>query len=341
MRKFSAISWVLPFDSKPLNKESFVQKINISPPRRANSIFNLHFDIVHGCQLRCVGCPNSTLKPKIKRISVEDFNTCLGNIDVRHVHTMRLFNYGEPLLHKKLAEIVEQIPRQKWKASIVEISTNGQKVNWDDFENMLKLEVVNSLVISCDGDGSPEDYERLRPPSKWEKFIEFLERARELRDRWSPATQLRTRTVISDAVVKQRWNKLLRPLGWQPEFRGWMNLPEAQEHLSGRKTQSIEKACFFLAEPEKFTTNPWHSDVNLLYVDWDGTVVPCCIHPQAGVLGNLRQQTYNEILNGSLRNNFIHKMNTDRASMSICGNCEMGPPGNEGPSFWSVLDLHD
>ena len=37
---------------------------------RATSIYNLHFDIVHGCQLRCVGCPNSILQPKIKRMPV-------------------------------------------------------------------------------------------------------------------------------------------------------------------------------------------------------------------------------------------------------------------------------
>jgi radical SAM protein with 4Fe4S-binding SPASM domain len=313
-----------------------VQKLKISPHRHANSIFHLHFDIVHGCQLRCVGCPNSTLQPKVKRISVDDFNICLGNIDVQAIHTMRLFNYGEPLLHKQLAEIVEQISRQKWKTSIVEISTNGQKVNWVDFENMLKLQVVNSLIISCDGDGTPEKYERLRPPSKWEKFMEFLERARELRDRWSPATQLRTRTVIDDAGDKNHWNKLLRPLGWQPEFRGWMNLPEAKEHLSNRKIQVPEKACYFLADPSRFRNKLWCGEVNLLYVDYDGTVVPCCIHPQAGRLGNLMHNTYNQILNSSKRMDFINTMNSDRASMSICGNCEMGPPGNEGPSFWSV-----
>ena len=27
-----------------------------------------------------------------------------------------------------------------------------------------------------------------------------------------------------------------------------------------------------------------------LYVDHDGTVVPCCVHPRAGVLGNLKTQ---------------------------------------------------
>ena len=132
-----------------------MDQIPIHTPRRYDSIFNVHFDIVHGCQLRCIGCPNSTLKPRIRRIAVEDFARCLRNIDVSHIHTFRLFNYGEPLLHKQLAECVEQIPQQSWKASIVEISTNGQKVYWDNFEEMLKLQVVNRLIISCDGDGTP------------------------------------------------------------------------------------------------------------------------------------------------------------------------------------------
>jgi len=151
-----------------------------APPKH---LYTLHFDIVHGCQLRCVGCPNSTLEPKIQRISVEDFALCLGNIDVERIHTLRLFNYGEPLLHKQLSSIVAQIPRQRWKASVVEISTNAQWVDWHDFEEALKQEVITRLCVSCDGDGSPEQYEELRPPSKWEKLIEFLDRAAYLRDK--------------------------------------------------------------------------------------------------------------------------------------------------------------
>lgn len=180
-------------DSIPSTATPFVQ------PKQ---LYMLHFDIAHGCQLRCVGCPNSTLLPKIKRISVEDFRTCLGNIDVEHIHTMRLFNFGEPLLHKHLAEIISVIPQQRWKVSIVEISTNAQLVNWADFENALKLEVVNRLVVSCDGDGTPEEYERLRTPSKWSHLLEFLDRARELRDRWSPALQLVTKPLC--AVLRTR-----------------------------------------------------------------------------------------------------------------------------------------
>lgn len=301
------------------------------------SIYNFHFDIVHGCQLRCLGCPNTTLLPKIQRISVEDFRQCLANVDVDRVHTLRLFNFGEPLLHKELAELVAVIPEQRWRASIVEISTNAQQVNWSDFEEMLKLEVVNRIAVSCDGDGTPDEYERLRPPSKWSKLVEFLERTRELRDRWSPATELVTRTIVQEREDKHRWRKLLQPRGWAPEFRTWMHLPESANNMVGRDTVVPEGRCFFMSEPRDFKHHPWGGEIRFLYVDWDGTVVPCCAHPQAARLGNLKEELYSQILGGSKRGSFVAEMESNRRGMPICGQCEMGPPGQEGPSFQATI----
>ena len=305
------------------------------PPK---SIYVAHIDVVHGCQLRCVGCPNSVLLPKIKRMPRENFAKILANLDVERIHTLRLFNFGEPLLHAELSTLVELIPQQRWKASIVEISTNGQKVYWDDFEAMLKLEVVNRLAVSCDGDGTPEDYERLRPPSKWELFIEFLERTRVLRDRWSPATQLITRTVCDDPEAQRRWREILEPRGWTPEFRGWMALPGSAQNMTGRAVVAPKGACGFLAEPHEFVAHPWGGQINLVYVDWDGTVVPCCMHPKAAVLGNLLEEPYSLIRYGQARERLIALMRQDRASMPICGECDVGPVGREGASFDAAME---
>lgn len=307
------------------------------PFRQPRQIYAVHFDIVHGCQLRCVGCPNSMLEPKIKRISVADFSRCLGNIDVEHVHTLRLYNYGEPLLHKQLSSIVAEIPRQRFKVSLVEISTNAQWVDWHEFEETMKLEIVDKLYVSCDGDGTPADYERLRPPSTWEKLVEFLDRARELRDRWAPSMELCTRTIIRTREDGQRWEEFLRPRGWMPEFRRWMPLPEAKENLTGRAVLVPRGSCVFVANSSEFVDHPWYGEINLLYVDADGTVVPCCMHPKAGTLGNLKKQKYSEILHGKARQAFKDEMDAGRARMSVCGSCDVGPAGKEGPSYWSAI----
>ena len=116
-----------------------------------------------------------------------------------------------------------------------------------------------------------------------------------------------------------------------------MALPEAQENMTGRAVIVPRKPCIFLADPSEFTTHPWFGEVNLLYVDADGSVVPCCMHPRAGVFGNLLTQKFSEILNGDARREMKTAMERNRASMSVCGSCDVGPVGNEGPSFWSAI----
>ena len=299
----------------------------------------MHIDIVHGCQLQCIGCPNSTLMDKVKRIAVTDFATILGNVDVDHVHTLRLFNFGEPLLHRRLDKIVAEIASQKWKPAFVEISTNAQYVDWANFEEMLKLQVVNKIAVSCDGDGSAEKYEALRPPAKMEKLVHFLKKSRELCDKWSPATQLITRTIIDTEEDKENWLKMLLPLGWEPEFRKWMILPDSAENPSQRIAHEVDGSCFFMADSSEFTGNTWQGDIQLLYVDSDGTVVPCCFHPQAGVFGNLLHEKFSDLVMGKKRSEFKSRMEKDRKSMPVCGKCEVGPVGNEGPSFLAANEL--
>lgn len=266
------------------------------------------FDIVHGCQLRCVGCPNSTLKPKIIEISPSDFNVCLKNVDVGRIDLLRLFNFGEPLLHKDLPGILEQIPKQPWEASVVEVSTNAQYHDFSMLTEAFRTGVLDRLVVSCDGDGTPEDYERLRPPSKWEKLLEFLICTKQLRDRYAPYITLISRTICIEPINQQRWRQLLEPIGWTPEFRDWKILPEGQ-NMTGRAPNVPERVCSFMLGDK-------------IYVDYDGTVVPCCVHPRAGVLGSLKTQKLSSILGGDSRRNMLSAMTNARAEMRICGKCE-------------------
>lgn len=271
-------------------------------------IRRLGFDVVHGCQLRCVGCPNSTLKPKISCISIDDFNTCLGNVDVDKVKVFRFFNFGEVFLHPNLLEIIEQIPKQSWHVRTVEICTNAQVYDEEVIEAIFRQGIVNLIVASCDGNGTPEEYERLRTPAKWPKLIRFLEGVAKLRDKYAPKTELHTRSICTDKQDQQRWLNLLRPLGWEPEFRDWIHLPDT-EGRSWSDDVGATNLCEYMRRK------------NRLYVDADGTVVPCCWHPRAFSLGNLKEQTFTEIVNGPRYSEMVQQMTEDRASMPVCGSC--------------------
>ena len=287
-----------------------MKPIQLSPAIEVREIDKFHFELVHGCQLRCLGCPISTLKPKVKHTPVEVFEQCMVNVDVRLIRYLRLFNFGETLLHPQLADCFDVLQRLPYKIDQVEISTNGQHAYWDDLTHVFKSGRLDILAVSCDGDGTPEDYERLRPPGKWSKLIEFLKIAKDLQLKYAPNMKLLTRTICTDPIDQARWSAFLGPLGWQPEFRGWLSLPESIENL-GSQGQFPQNECRYLQR------------LNSLYVDWDGTVIPCCAHPNAGQFGSLKTDTFNSIINGFKRHEMSIAMKHNRKKMPICGQCGM------------------
>ena len=213
-------------------------------------------------------------------------------------------------MHHDLPGILSKIPQQTWQVKSVELSTNAQTVDWKQLEEALKMKILTRLIVSCDGDGTPESYERLRPPSQWSKLITFLRRASALQRRYDPNLCLMTRTIATRKEDQYRWNAICFHFGFTPEFRRWLYLPESQTNMTGRKPTGGKGICSFQAKPKR------------LFVDWDGTVVPCCAHPRAGVLGSLKWQTYNEVMHGTLRNTFLTHMREHRTQMPICGTCE-------------------
>jgi len=289
-------------------------------PAHGKSVLDvLHFDIVGGCNLRCVGCPNSTILNKVTRIEPSVFADCLRNMDVDRVEIFRLFNYGESLLHDDLPAIFDELARApRFSIGWLEVSTNAQVARWDHIEDVLRRRMLDRLVVSCDGDGTPASYERMRPPAKWERLIAFLTKARELRDRHCPDTELMTRTVIFDDAHMATWNAVLEPLGWRPEFRRWINLVGGAEDLSGRNWEPGKGLCSFVGPALG------------LYVDWNGDVVPCCAHPRAAHFGNLSAEKWSAIFSGDKRAAFIDRLQNDRASLEICAKCEFGSQTRSG-----------
>jgi radical SAM protein with 4Fe4S-binding SPASM domain len=268
-------------------------------------------DVVHGCQLRCIGCPNSTLKPKVMHMPAVRVRTILANVDtVRRVQEFRLYNYGEPFLNPELPEIVEVIRPYVvgWRARSVSISTNAQLVDEERIQRVIASGVITILIVSCDGDGTPEDYERLRPPAKWERLMRFLRIASEARAKYNPRMRLSIRTVIERHSAMKRWNALVEPLGYGTIFRTWKALPQSLLTIRNKWDAAPKGACDWAG----------HAD---LFVDWDGTIVPCCAHPKAADLGNIAERKLSELLEN--RQQFFAHMERDRASLPVCGSCNL------------------
>ncbi|MGJ4925561.1 radical SAM protein [Bradyrhizobium sp. HKCCYLS2038] len=283
----------------------------------------VHFDVVGGCQLRCVGCPNSGLNPRPEFISPDLFRRCLANIDVQKITLLRLFNYGEPLLHPQLEEIGRSLRDCPTDINWIEISTNAQCNAEDRLEALVAMGVVNLLTISCDGDGTPAQYEALRPPAKWSKLMSFLSVARDLAARY-PRLHLRARCVIEAPEDKRRWRDVLKPYGVHPEFRGWLQLPDSIRDKARDKVPMGEGGCAIAADPHN------------LYVDHRGNIVPCCFHPGAAFLGNLGESRYSTLFASEARAAFLDALVSRRADMPVCSRCDVGADLNVSPSTDAV-----
>ena len=285
------------------------------PPRSDIGVRRLmcvHFDIVDGCQLQCVGCPNTALHRPVKMIEPEFFRRCLENIDVDVISMLRLFNFGEPLLHKRLVDVMKVVDEFRVgpvRVDMVEVSANAQNVDMVQFEEVLRNGTIDRLIVSCDGDGTKESFERLRRPSKWEKLVKFLEDVANIRAKYNLKITLQTRTIIEGDEPEQRWNSLLLPLGWDPEFRPWYHFPGALENRTGRPLKPGKGRCNQVTEHNMF-------------INADGTVVPCCAHPRAGNFGNLSEFKYSQLFDGPQRNEFLTRLDTERETVPVCNECE-------------------
>ena len=276
---------------------------------RLDRIGTLHFDIVRGCQLRCLGCPNSTLQPTIDHIAPEEFDRCLRNIDVRHVDVLRLFNYGEPFLHPDIKGLLDVLPGQAWKAQRIEVSTNAMIFDEKKVREIIGSGLVTHLFVSCDGDGTPTEFERLRPPAKWNRLIAFLEGASRIKRELGAPIQLGTRSVCVGDDGHARWRGVLEPLGWTPEFREWIALPNTSGRPWNRAVRVTSRACWPLTGVH-------------LFVNCRGDVVPCCAYPDLEPLGNLLRQSFSEIHRGPRKQQRIAHLRAHRVDDHICGQCE-------------------
>lgn len=273
----------------------------------------VNFDIVHGCQLKCIGCAWSTKNEKIRYVSLDNFDLICKNINIKRTKKFRLFNFGEPLLHRELPEIVQRIKKIPWRADRIEISTNGQMYNEERLARTLEQKILNRFYVSCDGDGTPESFEKYRFPGKWDKLIHFLREVKKLRDKYCPETYLGTRTICSEESHRKRWLDILGPMGWVPEFRLMGFGPESIN--SQGKTYTVPKGLCKLV-------NPKSHGMPRLFIDYDGTMVPCCRHPRAYVLGNLLEHDFKTIFKSNRYRDFLKRLGRDRASVEICNQCD-------------------
>jgi len=285
------------------------------------------------CNLRCPECPSGlrSFTRETGNLKTDFFRNTIQQLHKELLYLIFYFQ-GEPYINPKFLEMVKHANDKKIYTIT---STNGHFLNDENAKKTIESG-LDRLIISVDGT-TQDVYENY---SKEGKLETVLQGARNI-VKWKKKLKSNTPHVIFQfLVVKPNEHqipeiyKLAEEIGIDEvklktaqvyDYKeGNPLIPDADMYSRYRReadgTYSLKNKlsndCWKL----------WHSCV----ITWDGMVVPCCFDKDAThELGNLKNESFQEIWNGEAYVDFRSKLVKGRQEIDICVNC------TEGCTVWA------
>jgi radical SAM protein with 4Fe4S-binding SPASM domain len=284
------------------------------------------------CNLRCPECPSglrSFTRPT--GMANEDFLKRAINELAHHLLYITFYFQGEPYLHLGFLELVNHAHT---KNIYTATSTNAHFLHEENARKTVESG-LDRLIISIDGT-TQQSYEHYRVGGNLNKVIEGTQNV----INWKKKLHSRTPYVIFQFLVLKRNEHEMndvKGLGAElgvdevrfksAQFYDFENGNERipmQENFS-RYKKNQDGRFSIKNKLLNHCWKMWHSCV----ITWDGKVVPCCFDKDAQhVLGDLNQQSFDEIWNGENYLQFRQSLLKSRKEIDICSNC------SEGMSVW-------
>jgi organic radical activating enzyme len=287
------------------------------------SLNDVSIDVVDGCNLRCIGCPNSTLKPSVNSIPADTVIDRVRNIDVGKIKRLRLYRYGEPLFNKELPEILVKLKTlNRPKIKEISLSTNAQHRNLSTLEKVLSTGMLDNLAISADGDGTKESFEFMRPPGKFDLLVNFVRSARSFINKNNLNTTISMGITLPHVrIEKMKYiTSKKHEQAWKDAFGEYVDSFDFHKMLKMPGSLLDEVGAFNNLELYETPTGACSSVVERsVYVDGKGIVQPCCWAIDVSNLCDLNNEKFSESLLRRLA--FKSMLDSNRQGSDICSDC--------------------
>lgn len=271
----------------------------------------LQFETNTDCNARCSFCPRTFGLVKRPPMSGELLDIVI-NEWVPHFPTIMPFLYQEPALEPQLPEITCRIKHMNPGASIV-IYTNMGAVDSDMAAQWVLGGNIDYIYISFYGP-TQAIYRKYQPPLDWMKTqvnilnLMSIIRSNNLTKPKVTMWYLHTPELLQfEPQMRRQWERIVDEFGVVP----YETFSGAVPDLDPVTTPLIERPVCSSAL----------SGVNILS---NGDVVPCC-HDYSGsvVFGNIGESSYNEIMHGEKRLEFLHRMTMRQFDQlpDLCRDC--------------------
>ncbi len=287
--------------------------------------FAVSIESYKGCNLQCPGCElgANILNRKNGGISLNDYKMVINQLPKTVFH-INLHFQGEPILNKHLPEMIAYAVN---KNLFVSFSTNALLLT-KDLTNEIISSGLQHIIISVDG-YNQQTYEKYRKGGNFDTLIDnvnyLIKRKKQLHKQY-PLVEMQTIVFSHNETHLDEIKKLAKNLKFDtltfksayvidlesvPEY-----LPKNKKYLRYKYNnenglQLIRKRnhrCF------RFYTNP--------VITHDLDVLPCCFDKNSNfVMGNLKSQTFSEIICGNNYKKFEKMLIENKKSIKMCNNC--------------------
>lgn len=272
----------------------------------SNMIDRAYLEITNICNLSCVFCPKNA-RPK-RKMTLDEFNLLTdrlrGQIKFLYFHLM-----GEPMLHEHLSTFIN-IAREK--GFIPVLTTNGTLLSkgLTAFPHKIQISLHSQEGNDIPTNASMGEYiKEVMDFSTTAATAGTIVVLRLWNQGGFDSKNNEVLDLISQHIAKETWTQ--RYDGWKLtekiylEYDQMFEWPEEE-----REAYDVEEVfCYALR--------------NQIGVLVDGTVVPCCLDHEGAIrLGNLYENTLEEILNSPRAKSLYEGFSRHHATEPLCQRCE-------------------
>lgn len=290
--------------------------------------FNISIEPTTACNLRCPECPSGLRSFTRDTGMMKDglYGNILEQLQDTLVYLYFYFQ-GEPYLNPTFLDMAALASS---KGIYTVTSTNGHFLD-DERARQTVESGLNRVIISIDGT-TQDTYQSYRKEGQLDKVLQGAANLVKWKKQLKSATP---HIIFQFLVVKPNEHqipevyRLAKEIGVDEvklktaqiyDFEHGNPLIPEQDQYSRYAKQSdgtyqiknkLENHCWKL----------WHSSV----ITWDGLVVPCCFDKDAKHrLGDLKTQSFKEVWQGELYQDFRSRVLLSRNEIDICKNCTEG-----------------
>lgn len=281
---------------------------------------------VYGCNFRCGYCIHAldrSLHGYISNKIVMDldfFKKAIDDMKVAgwKIKMLRFAAIGEPLLHKDIAKMVSYA-KQADIAESIDIVTNGSLLTRELSDELVKAGLTR-LRISLEGLSSQDYKKHASVNVDFETMVEnihyFYEHCGD--------TKVYIKIIdymVPDTQTQDKFHKMFQPLCHSLAIEHLTPTIEEIDYneLSGNRENNRPQNGEKLIE-SSICPQPFY----MMQINPDGNVVPCCSMKYPMILGNVLEDSVDNVWNGQTYNLFRRNMLEGVWNASeVCKNCTL------------------